>query len=230
MIYLLEDDESIRKLVVYALGSQGMEAEGFEDPEAFWAAVKKQVPDLALLDIMLPGEDGISILKKLRADPRTASVSIIMLTAKNTEFDRVEGLDAGADDYISKPFGMMELAARVRAVLRRTENRNSVGVQAKEYRIGPLYLCPDRHEIRVRGGDVALSYKEFTLLCFLCENRGLVLTRSVLMDRVWGLEAEPENRTLDVHIRTLRSKLGEAGSLIETVRGIGYRMKGEDRP
>ena len=229
MIYLLEDDESIRKLVVYALGSQGMEAAGFEAPEEFREAVKKKMPDLVLLDIMLPDEDGISILKKLRTDPRTASVPVIMLTAKNTEFDRVEGLDAGADDYISKPVGMMELAARVRAVLRRAESRNPGGAQAKEYRIGPLYLCPDRHEILVKGKDVTLTYKEFTLLCLLCENRGLVLTRSVLMDRVWGLESEPENRTLDVHIRTLRSKLGEAGSLIETVRGIGYRMRGEDR-
>ena len=229
MIYLLEDDESIRKLVVYALGSQGMEAEGFDTPEDFHDAVKKQVPDLVLLDIMLPGEDGISILKKLRADPRTAALPVIMLTAKNTEYDRVEGLDSGADDYISKPFGMMELAARVRAVLRRAEAAQPGGPQAKEYRIGPLYLCPDRHEIRVNGGNVTLTFKEFTLLCLLCENRGLVLTRSVLMDRVWGLESEPENRTLDVHIRTLRAKLGDAGSLIETVRGIGYRMKGEEQ-
>lgn len=228
MIYLLEDDESIRKLVVYALGSQGMEAEGFGLPEDFWSAVKARVPDLLLLDIMLPGEDGISILKKLRADPRTADVPVIMLTAKNTEYDRVEGLDAGADDYLSKPFGMMELGARVRAVLRRAESRRpGGGAQAREYRIGPLYLCPDRHEIRVNGEDVTLTYKEFTLLCLLCENRGLVLTRAVLMDRVWGLEAEPENRTLDVHIRTLRSKLGEAGALIETIRGIGYRMRAE---
>ena len=224
MVYLLEDDESIRKLVVYALGSQGMEAEGFDLPERFWAAMKKRIPDLLLLDIMLPDEDGISILKKLRADPRTASLPVVMLTAKNTEYDRVEGLDSGADDYISKPFGMMELAARVRAVLRRADSRDA----SREYRIGPLTLCPDRHEIRVNGEEVALTFKEFTLLCLLCENRGRVLTRTVLMDRVWGLESEPENRTLDVHIRTLRSKLGEAGSLIETVRGVGYRMKGDN--
>ena len=223
MIYLLEDDESIRKLVVYALGSQGMEAEGFDTPERFRAAMKQRIPDLLLLDIMLPEEDGISILKSLRANPRTASLPVVMLTAKNTEYDRVEGLDSGADDYISKPFGMMELAARVRAVLRRADSGDS----SREYRIGPLSLCPDRHEIRVKGEEVALTYKEFTLLCLLAENRGRVLTRSVLMDRVWGLESEPENRTLDVHIRTLRSKLGEAGSLIETVRGVGYRMKGD---
>ncbi len=224
MIYLLEDDESIRKLVVYALRSQEVEARGFEEPSAFWAAMKREKPDLVLLDIMLPEEDGISILKKLRASPVTASLPVIMLTAKNSEFDRVEGLDAGADDYISKPFGMMELAARIRALLRRTDSTPA----AAEYRIGALYVCPDRHEILVNGEAVALTYKEFALLCLFCENRGMVLTRSVIMDRIWGLEAERENRTLDVHIRTLRSKLGEAGSYIETVRGIGYRLKGED--
>ena len=226
MIYLLEDDDSIRKLVVYALESQKLATEGFATPEAFWAAMSLRTPDLVLLDIMLPGQDGLSILRQLRAS--SATLPVVMLTARNTEYDRVEGLDAGADDYISKPFGMMELAARVRAVLRRAESRRpGGGAQAKEYRIGPLYLCPDRHEIRVNGRDVTLTYKEFTLLCLLCENRELVLTRSVLMDRVWGLEAEPENRTLDVHIRTLRAKLGEAGALIETVRGIGYRMRGD---
>ena len=146
-----------------------------------------------------------------------------MLTAKNTEFDRVEGLDSGADDYISKPFGMMELIARIRAVLRRFEKPDVI----KEYRVGSLYLCPDRHEIKVDGEQIDLTYKEFSLLCLFCENRGIVLTRSQLMDKVWGLEAEFENRTLDVHIRTLRSKLGAAGAYIETVRGIGYRMIGE---
>ena len=224
MIYLLEDDESIRKLVVYALRSQEVEARGFEEPSAFWAAMKREKPDLVLLDIMLPEEDGITILKKLRASPATASLPVIMLTAKNSEYDRVEGLDAGADDYISKPFGMMELAARIRALLRRTDNTPA----AAEYRIGALYVCPDRHEILVNGEAVSLTYKEFALLCLFCEHRGMVLTRSVIMDRIWGLEAERENRTLDVHIRTLRSKLGEAGTYIETVRGIGYRMKGED--
>jgi len=224
MIYLLEDDESIRKLVVYALGTQGFEAEGFWDPDSFRAAVKRRAPELVLLDIMLPGGDGITELKRIRSTPATARIPVIMLTAKDTEYDRVEGLDAGADDYISKPFGMMELAARIRALLRRTS-----GAPAQtEYRIGPLFLCPDRHEIRVGGEDVTLTYKEFTLLCYLCENRGIALTRAAIMDRIWGLEAEPENRTLDVHIRTLRSKLGEAGALIETIRGIGYRMKAED--
>ena len=220
MIYLLEDDDSIRKLVIYALESQGYTARGFETPDQFWSAMEGCAPELLLLDIMLPGEDGIAILKRLRSGGTTRGIPVIMLTAKNTEYDRVEGLDAGADDYISKPFGMMELVARVRAVLRRVEPK-----AASEYRMGPIYLCPERHEVRVDGRPVNLTYKEFLLLSLLMEHPGLVLTREVLMDKVWGLEAERENRTLDVHIRTLRAKLGEAGGCIETVRGMGYRMR-----
>ena len=223
MIYLLEDDDSIRKLVKYALESQGFKVTGFSEPRSFWDEMNYALPDLLLLDIMLPEEDGISVLKKIRQNGRTKSLPVIMLTAKNTEFDRVEGLDAGADDYISKPFGMMELIARIRAVLRRLEKTDEI----KEYRIGALYLCPERHEIKVDGEQIDLTYKEFSLLCLFCENRGIVLTRSQLMDKVWGFEAEYENRTLDVHIRTLRAKLGRAGEYIETVRGIGYRMTGE---
>ena len=220
MIYLLEDDDSIRKLVVYALESQGFEALGFDTPQRFWEAMGQREPQLVLLDIMLPGEDGVSILRRLRENPATAGLPIIMLTAKNTEYDRVEGLDAGADDYISKPFGMMELVARVRAVLRRAEHKTA----AAEFRTGPLYVCPERHEVRVDEVPVALTYKEFMLLRMLIENRGLVLTREVLLDKIWGLGAERENRTLDVHIRTLRAKLGKAGSYIQTVRGVGYRF------
>ena len=223
MIYLLEDDDSIRKLVIYALESQGFQVTGFAEPKPFWVAVDAALPDLLLLDIMLPEENGVAILKKLRQNSRTSSLPVIMLTAKNTEFDRVEGLDSGADDYITKPFGMMELTARIRAVLRRYEKTEAV----KEYRIGVLYLCPDRHEIKVGGRQTDLTYKEFSLLCLFCENRGIVLTRAQLMDRVWGFEAEYESRTLDVHIRMLRAKLGEAGEYIETVRGIGYRMKAD---
>ena len=223
MIFLFEDDDSIRKLVIYAMESQGFKVTGFAEPGAFWNEIDKTIPDLLLLDIMLPGEDGISILKKLRRSSRTKNIPVIMLTAKNTEFDRVEGLDAGADDYISKPFGMMELIARIRAVQRRFEKSDEL----KEYLIGDLYLCPERHEIRVGGKQIDLTYKEFSLICLFCENRGIVLTRSQLMDKVWGFEAEYENRTLDVHIRTLRSKLGQAGAYIETVRGIGYRMIGD---
>ena len=218
MIYFLEDDESIRKLVIYALQREGYEAEGFEFPSEFRKAMEREKPELVLLDIMLPEEDGISILKSLRKkDP---GLPVIMLTAKNTEYDKVEGLDAGADDYIAKPFGIMEMMARVRAVLRRSEPKEN----AAEYRIGSLYLNPGRHEVTVGGKEVILTYKEFMLLTLLAENQDRVLTREILLDRIWGLGAERENRTLDVHIRTLRAKLGNAGNYIRTIRGIGYRF------
>lgn len=223
MIYFLEDDDSIRKLVIYALDSQGYEARGFETPSAFWDAMNETRPELILLDIMLPEQDGVSILRQLRSEPETSSLPVVMLTAKNTECDRVEGLDAGADDYISKPFGMMELLARIRAVLRRTER----STQLLEYSVGSLSVWPERHEVTVDGQPVSLTYKEFSLLCLMLENRGRVLTREYLMDRVWGLEADRENRTLDVHIRTLRAKLGNASDCIETVRGVGYRISGD---
>ena len=173
---------------------------------------------------MLPEEDGISILKSLRQNPQTASLPIIMLTAKNTEFDRVEGLDAGADDYISKPFGMMELIARIRAVLR----RRSPEEHPAELRFGILSVSPLRHEVLVNDRQVPLTYKEFMLLQLLLENRDRVMTREVLLDRIWGLGAERENRTLDVHIRTLRQKLGDAGVYIQTIRGVGYRFCGSE--
>ena len=212
MIYLLEDDDSIRKLVIYALQSQGYEAAGFERPSEFWHAVNRKLPELVLLDVMLPEEDGLSVLKKLRGASATNGIPVIMLTAKNTEFDRVTGLDCGADDFVSKPFGMMELLARVRAVLRRTEKTP----QEQQWQVGPLYVCPQRRQVQVNGQDVLLTYKEFEILSLLLQQQG----------RVWGLEADRENRTLDVHIRTLRQKLGEAGHLIETVRGVGYKIGG----
>lgn len=224
MIYLLEDDDSIRKLVVYALKSQGYDAEGFDKPSTFWAALHQAVPELLLLDIMLPEEDGLSVLRKLREKRATARIPVIMLTAKGSEYERVEGLDAGADDYIVKPFGMMELMARVRAVLRRREPAASPA----EYRVGKLVLSPEKHEAAVAGQSVPLTMKEFSLLCLLAENEGKVLTRAYLLDQVWDLGSEPENRTLDVHIRSLRAKLGACGALIETVRGVGYRLKDED--
>lgn len=220
MIYLLEDDDSIRKLVIYALESQGFEAAGFALPSAFWKALEKQQPELVLLDIMLPEEDGLAILKKLRAAPETRRLPVVLLTAKNSEFDRVIGLDNGADDFISKPFSMLELIARIRAVLRRSAPAQAV----REYKIGPLFVRPEQHIVRVDEEQVTLTNKEFELLCLLLDNQGIVLTRQVLMDRVWGFEAERENRTLDVHIRTLRVKLGAAGSLIETIRGVGYKL------
>lgn len=223
MVFVLEDDDSIRKLVVYALESQGFDAEGFAVPSAFWEAMQHRLPDLLLLDIMLPKEDGLSVLSKIRKSEKTARLPVIMLTAKNTEYDRAFGLDLGADDYLSKPFGMMELAARVRAVLRRAGTDKA----ETEYTLGPLQMLPSRREVKVGGQAVPLTYKEFELLRLLLEAKGAVLTREVLMDRVWDLAAERENRTLDVHIRTLRAKLGEAGALIETVRGVGYRLREE---
>ena len=224
MIYLLEDDDSIRKLVLYGLDSQGFQAKGFALPSEFWRAMDAEMPELVLLDIMLPEEDGLSILRKLRARPATKRLPIIMLTAKNSEYDRVIGLDHGADDFVSKPFSMLELIARIRAVLRRAEPAQASG----DFSLGLLFVSPDRHEVKVGGKDVTLTNKEFELLCLLLRNKGIVLTRATLMDRVWGFESERENRTLDVHIRTLRVKLGEAGSYIETVRGIGYKIGGED--
>ena len=223
MIYLLEDDDSIRKLVIYALESQGYEAEGFSLPADFWSAMKQKLPKLVLLDIMLPQEDGLSILSKLRENEATARLPVIMLTARNTEYDRAYGLDLGADDYISKPFGMMELVARVRALLRRSAEPSV----SREYRIGQLSLDPNRHQVKVGSEGVQLTYKEFMLLKLLMEGKGSVLTRTVLMDKIWDLSAERENRTLDVHIRTLRAKLGPAGRYIETVRGVGYRINGD---
>lgn len=224
MIYLLEDDDSIRKLVLYGLDSQGFQAKGFALPTEFWRAMDAEMPELVLLDIMLPEEDGLSILRKLRARPATKRLPIIMLTAKNSEYDRVIGLDHGADDFVSKPFSMLELIARIRAVLRRAEPAQASG----DFSLGLLFVSPDRHEVKVGGKEVTLTNKEFELLCLLLRNKGIVLTRATLMDRVWGFESERENRTLDVHIRTLRVKLGEAGSYIETVRGIGYKIGGEN--
>ncbi len=185
MVYLLEDDDSIRKLVIYGLQTQGYEAEGFACPSAFWKGMTKQLPALILLDIMLPEEDGLSVLKKLRSAAATEKIPVIMLTAKNTEYDRVVGLDNGADDFICKPFGMMELVARVRAVLRRTQPVAG----SKSYRVGELYVNPSEHLVQVEGQDVLLTYKEFEILCLLLENQGMVLTRSALMDRVLGLRA-----------------------------------------
>ena len=223
MIYLLEDDTNIRNFVVYALNNSGLEAEGFERPSRFWAAVEKKKPSMAILDIMLPEEDGLSVLRKLRESSETKDLPIIMLTAKSTEYDKVIGLDGGADDYVTKPFGTMELMARVKALLRRTEPVSD----GKEYSIGPLLLNPDKHIIRVDGQDVALTLKEFQLLCYLIRNKGNVMTRDRILQEIWGYEFDGENRTVDVHIRTLRSKLGKAGDLIETVRGIGYRIGGK---
>lgn len=226
MIYLVEDDQSIREFVIYTLNSQGLPAQGFERPSDFWKAMEVQLPRLILLDIMLPEEDGIQILKKLRAAAGTRKLPVIMLTAKGTEFDKVVGLDSGADDYIAKPFGIMELLSRIKALLRRTQDD---APSDPEYRVGELYVCPSKHIVRAAGVPVALTLKEFEILCLLIEHQGVVYTRSQLQDQIWGYAFDGESRTVDVHIRTLRQKLGPCGSCIETVRGIGYKIE-EDTP
>jgi len=218
VIYLLEDDSSIRDFVIYTLRSQGMEAQGFALPSAFWAALEEETPALVLLDIMLPEEDGLSILKKLRSRSATARLPIILLTAKNTEYDKVLGLDGGADDYMAKPFGMMELLSRIRALLRRTEQ------EGDEYRCGSLSVDSVRHTVQVEGKSVTLTQKEFEMLFLLMKNRGQVLSREQLIENVWGYAFTGETRTVDVHVRTLRQKLGAAGKYVETVRGYGYKL------
>ncbi len=220
MIYLLEDDASIRDFVIYTLNSQGMEARGFELPSDFWRAMEEQMPSLVLMDIMLPEEDGLSILKKLRAAPRTAKLPIIMLTAKSTEYDKVLGLDGGADDYVAKPFGMMELLSRIRALLRRTEPEPEEEVLSR----GELRVVPAKHTVQAEGRNVVLTQKEFELLCLLLRNPGTVFSREQLISQVWGYEFTGETRTVDVHIRTLRQKLGKCGECVETVRGYGYKI------
>ena len=223
MIYCVEDDAGIRELVVYTLQNTGMEARGFSDGAALTAALRGAKPDLILLDIMLPGEDGISILRRLRSLPDTAAIPVILLTAKNTEYDKVIGLDSGADDYIAKPFGMMELVARIRAVLRRSQDK-LLSADSHPLTAGAISIDERAHTVCVSGRDVQLTLKEYQLLVLLMNNQGAVLTRDVLLENIWGYGSESETRTVDVHIRTLRQKLGDSGTLIETVRGVGYRM------
>lgn len=220
MIYFVEDDNNIRELVVYTLNSTGFEATGFSKPSKFWEAVKNEIPTLVLLDIMLPEEDGLSILKKLRSEADTSSVPVIILTAKADEYDKVRGFDLGADDYVPKPFGMMELVARVKAVLRRVEKTSS----NSEYNIGALYVCPQKHIVKVNDEPVVLTLKEFEMLCYLLENKGIVLSRDQILNKVWGYSFDGESRTVDVHVRTLRQKLGAGGDCISTVRGVGYKL------
>ena len=223
MIYLVEDDASIRELVAYALNNSGFEAEGFAAPADFWKAMEHRRPQLVLLDIMLPGEDGLQILKKLRSAPATRRLPVIMVTAKGSEYEKVMGLELGADDYIPKPFGMMELVARVKAVLRRSGSLP----QEEAVSAGPIRIFPEEHRVEVDGREVALTLKEYELLSMLLRNRGVVLTRDRLLEEIWGYSFDGENRTVDVHIRTLRHKLGDAGRLIKTVRGVGYKIGGE---
>ena len=221
MIYFVEDDNSIRKLVLYSLTSAGMEAEGFSHPSQFWEAMEKQLPRVILLDIMLPEEDGLSILAKLRSDSRTANIQVILLTARGSEYDKVVGLDAGADDYVSKPFGMMELMARVRSALRRA---GQSGDRGKLCTLGILSVDSTSHRVLVNGAEVTLTLKEFQLLNLMLEHQNTVFTRDQLLNTVWGYDFDSASRTVDVHIRTLRQKLGDAGAYIQTIRGIGYRI------
>ena len=221
MIYVLEDDPSIRKLVIYTLNTQGMEAQGFELPSQFWAAMAEQRPSLILLDIMLPEEDGLHILKRLRSSPATARLPVIMLTAKGTEYDKVIGLDQGADDYVTKPFGIMELMARIRAALRHSSGAPE---SDKVLTYGTLFLNPTRHSVRVQDREINLTLKEFQVLELLMQHPQTVFTRDQLLNVVWGYEFDGASRTVDVHIRTLRQKLEEAGTYIETVRGVGYKL------
>ncbi|MDR2938796.1 MAG: response regulator transcription factor [Clostridiales bacterium] len=220
-IFIIEDDENIRGLVVYALKSNGFEAFGFENGSGFFTELRKQTPDLILLDIMLPGEDGISILKKLKLNDNTQKTPVIMLTAKTSEYDKVTGLDLGADDYITKPFSVLELLSRVKAVLRRSPK---IPVICGAIVLEGIIMDIDKHTVRVDGEAVTLTYKEFELLKYLMQNKGIVLSRDKIMERIWDFEFSGGSRTVDVHIKTLRQKLGSCGNLIETVRGIGYKV------
>lgn len=222
MIYYVEDDNNIRDLVVYTLSQSGFEARGFKDADEFYAACRERSPELVLLDIMLPGSDGLSILKRLKSNRETAGTPVIMVTAKGTEYDKVIGLDTGADDYIAKPFGMMELMARVRALLRRTAAKPESDI----LKAGELVVDRQKHIVTVEGESRTLTLKEFELLYFLMENRGMAFTREHLLESIWDYSYEGGTRTVDVHITTLRQKLGECGNMIETVRGVGYRFGG----
>ena len=220
IIYCIEDDESIRDLIIYALKKNGYEAKGFESGEVLYDNIE---PDLILLDIMLPGDDGYTILKKLRENSKTSSIPVIMLTSKTSEYDKVKGLDSGADDYVEKPFGVMELISRIKAVLRRS---TKVEKSIDNICIGNLCIDNKKHLITVENEEINLTYKEYELLYFLMKNKGLVVSREKLINEVWGYDFEGESRTVDVHIRTLRLKLGEAGKLIQTIRSVGYKIEG----
>ena len=224
MIYCVEDDSAIRDIEVYALRSTGFEAEGLENGEQLFEAIAKRVPELIILDVMLPGEDGLEILKRIRFSALTRSVPVIMATARGEEYDKITGLDSGADDYLVKPFGMMEMVSRVRAVLRRSGGGESA---QKLLTLGPLALDPASHTVTVNGQAVTLTLKEFEILRTMMAKPGVVFTRDRLLSEVWGTDYDGETRTVDVHIRTLRQKLGDAGALIGTVRGVGYRMEAQ---
>ena len=222
MIFCVEDDSNIRELVVYTLETTGFKARGFEDGKEFLEALALETPELVLMDIMLPGEDGLELLGRLKSSPKTREIPVIMVTAKGAEYDKVKGLDLGADDYVTKPFGMMELVSRIKAVLRRTKKESQDPQDVN--RAGGIEINTRKHEVTADGEVVNLTLKEYELLKRLMKNRGIVMTRDCLLEDIWGYDFDGETRTVDVHVRTLRQKLGSCGEMIETVRGVGYRM------
>ncbi len=225
MVYCVEDEAAIRNMMVYTLMASGYEAEGMDCGRALWEKLNSRKPQLIMLDLNLPEEDGLSILKDLKSNPDTESIPVIIATARGTEYDKVVGLDAGADDYLAKPFGMMEMLSRVKAVLRRSEPK----MQKKVYYLGPLTLDTSNHNVTVDGEQVKLTVKEYELLALLLQEPGKVFSREELMKAIWGISNIGETRTVDVHVATLRTKIGEAGRYIETVRGIGYRVHEQQR-
>jgi len=229
-IYIVEDDRNIREIESFALKNSGYDIREFETAKQFYAALSQEIPQLVLLDIMLPEEDGLSILQKIRQNPETARVPVIMVTAKSSEMDKVRGLDYGADDYITKPFGVLELISRVKALLRRVEKpKNNEDMTHSSITLDDVILDDDRYLVTVSGEPCDLTFKEFELLRYLMQNNGIVLSRSRIMERVWGEDYEGETRTVDMHIKTLRQKLKHAGSMIKTVRNVGYMMEAAER-
>ena len=223
LIYIVDDDENIREIEMFALKNAGYEVQGFDCASAFYAKLKEKVPAMVLLDIMLPDEDGLSIVKKLRFTAETRKLPIIMATAKTTELDKVKGLDIGADDYITKPFGVMELISRVKALMRRSRGME----EERMIKLGPIFMDDEKRAVYVDDCPCELTYKEYELLKLLLLNAGIVASRDMILDRVWGTDFEGESRTLDMHIKTLRQKLGSAGTMIKTVRNVGYMLTGE---
>ena len=223
MIWCVDDDNTIRDIEVYTLTQTGFEAKGFADGISMLEALKTEKPELIVLDIMLPGKDGVEILKEIRSNPETRKIPVIMATAKGTEMDKIQGLDTGADDYLVKPFGVMEMVSRIKAVLRRCEPDEKEEVLS----IGEITLSDKEHLVIVNGEKVVLTFKEFEILKFFMSNPGIVFSRDKLLSEVWGIDYLCESRTVDMHIKTLRQKLGDAGALIETVIGVGYKMEGK---
>ena len=222
MIYCVEDDKSIREIEMYTLQSTGFETKGFEDGRSFFEELKEEKPDLILLDVMLPDEDGISILTKLKKNPDTSDIPVIIASAKGEEYDKIKGLDTGADDYLAKPFGMMEMVSRIKAVLRRCSPKKKEHI----YSNGSINMNIDAHIVSVKDNKVDLTYKEYEILKLFLSNQGIVFTRDQLLSEIWGIDSYGETRTVDMHIKTLRQKLGDGGRYITTVRNVGYKMEG----